>query len=248
MDIRQGCAHPSLKKFEDIQLIPAKCIVNSRSECDTSVTLGGHKFKLPVVPANMQTIIDESIAAKLAENGYFYIMHRFNPETRISFIKDMQSRGLIASISVGVKDEERRLFPENVLLLPRTNQTAELAQLYTMADVFVNPTLQETQGLTNLEALACGTGVITFKSGGSPEGIDESCGFVVEREDFIGLFNAVIQVCKNPFETEQCLRRASLFDKSKLYQDYLNLYEAAIRRNGVKNSSENIVIGATLSG
>ena len=92
--------------YEDIQLIPAKCIVDSRSECDTSVTLGNHTFKLPVVPANMQTIIDETIANHLAENGYFYIMHRFDPEKRISFIKNMQSRDLIASISVGVKAEE----------------------------------------------------------------------------------------------------------------------------------------------
>ena len=92
--------------YEDIQLIPNKCIVNSRSECDTSIMFGGHKFKLPVVPANMQTIIDESIAINLAENGYFYIMHRFNPETRADFIKNMHSRKLIASISVGVKDEE----------------------------------------------------------------------------------------------------------------------------------------------
>ncbi|GEL06072.1 GMP reductase [Rummeliibacillus stabekisii] len=92
--------------YEDIQLIPAKCIVNSRSECDTSVTLGGHTFKLPVVPANMQTIIDEKVAIQLAENGYFYIMHRFNPEQRADFIKGMHARGLIASISVGVKSEE----------------------------------------------------------------------------------------------------------------------------------------------
>lgn len=92
--------------YEDIQLIPNKCIVNSRSECETSIMFGGYKFKLPVVPANMQTIIDESIAIKLAENGYFYIMHRFNPETRAEFIKNMHSRNLIASISVGVKDEE----------------------------------------------------------------------------------------------------------------------------------------------
>ncbi|MDM5157563.1 GMP reductase [Bacillus sp. DX1.1] len=92
--------------YEDIQLIPAKCIVNSRSECDTTVTLGKHTFKLPVVPANMQTIIDETIATYLAENGYFYVMHRFEPEKRISFIQDMHSRGLIASISVGVKEEE----------------------------------------------------------------------------------------------------------------------------------------------
>ncbi|WP_098440390.1 GMP reductase [Bacillus sp. es.034] len=92
--------------YEDIQLIPAKCVVNSRSECDTSVTLGGYTFKLPVVPANMQTIIDEKIAVYLAENNYFYIMHRFKPEERLSFIKDMKSRGLISSISVGVKEEE----------------------------------------------------------------------------------------------------------------------------------------------
>ncbi|MBD7984120.1 GMP reductase [Sporosarcina sp. Sa2YVA2] len=94
--------------YEDIQLIPTKCIVNSRSECDTSVTLGKHKFELPVVPANMQTIIDEKIAIQLAESGYFYIMHRFDPEKRVDFIKDMQGRGLIASISVGVKDDEYR--------------------------------------------------------------------------------------------------------------------------------------------
>ncbi|MBD8586217.1 GMP reductase [Peribacillus simplex] len=92
--------------YEDIQLIPAKCVVNSRSECDTSVTLGKHTFKLPVVPANMQTIIDEKIAIYLAENGYFYVMHRFEPEKRLTFIKDMHARELIASISVGVKDEE----------------------------------------------------------------------------------------------------------------------------------------------
>ncbi|MNO87217.1 GMP reductase [compost metagenome] len=92
--------------YEDIQLIPNKCIVNSRSECDTTVILGGHTFKLPVVPANMQTIIDEKIATYLAENGYFYIMHRFNPEKRVDFIKEMQGRNLIASISVGVKSEE----------------------------------------------------------------------------------------------------------------------------------------------
>ncbi len=92
--------------YEDVQLIPAKCIVDSRSECDTTVTFGSRKFKLPVVPANMQTIIDEKIALFLAENGYFYIMHRFQPEKRIDFVKDMQKRNLYASISVGVKEEE----------------------------------------------------------------------------------------------------------------------------------------------
>lgn len=98
--------------YEDIQLIPEKCIVNSRSECDTSVELGGRKFKLPVVPANMQTIIDEKIAVYLAENGYFYIMHRFQPEKRLSFVKEMKERGLYASISTGVKPEEYAFIEE----------------------------------------------------------------------------------------------------------------------------------------
>lgn len=92
--------------YEDIQLIPNKCIVNSRSECDTSVTLGKHTFRMPVVPANMQTIIDDNIAEFLAENGYFYIMHRFDEEARIPFIQKMQAKGLITSISVGVKQGE----------------------------------------------------------------------------------------------------------------------------------------------
>ncbi|RNF39202.1 GMP reductase [Planococcus salinus] len=92
--------------YEDIQLVPAKAVVDSRSECDTSVEFGGRTFKLPVVPANMQTIIDENIAVFLAENDYFYILHRFKPEQRLAFAKDMQERGLYASISVGVKEEE----------------------------------------------------------------------------------------------------------------------------------------------
>jgi GMP reductase len=102
----------SVFDYEDIQLIPAKSVVNSRSECDTTVTFGSRTFKLPVVPANMQTIIDEKIAIYLAENDYFYIMHRFEPEKRISFIKDMKARGLFASISVGVKEDEYRLIEQ----------------------------------------------------------------------------------------------------------------------------------------
>ncbi len=92
--------------YEDIQLIPSKCIVKSRSECDTSIEFGKFRFKLPVVPANMATIIDESLAEWLAKNGYFYIMHRFNEEGRIPFIQMMQSKNLFTSISVGVKPKE----------------------------------------------------------------------------------------------------------------------------------------------
>ena len=92
--------------YEDVQLIPNKCIVSSRSECDTTVKLGNHTFRLPIVPANMQTIIDEKLAKQLAAENYFYIMHRFQPEKRLDFVKDMHEAGLFASISIGVKPEE----------------------------------------------------------------------------------------------------------------------------------------------
>lgn len=92
--------------YEDIQLIPAKGIVESRSQCDTSIEFGGRHFKMPIVPANMQTVIDPELAIWLAENGYFYIMHRFKEETRLDFIADMHERSLFASISLGIKAHE----------------------------------------------------------------------------------------------------------------------------------------------
>lgn len=92
--------------YEDVQMIPNKSIVKSRSECDTSVTFGNRTFQLPVVPANMQTVLDENLAMWLAKNNYFYIMHRFEEENRIPFIQWMHQEGVFASISVGVKETE----------------------------------------------------------------------------------------------------------------------------------------------
>ncbi len=100
--------------YEDIQLLPNKCIVKSRSECDTSIEFGGRRFKMPVVPANMQTIMDEELAEWLASNGYFYVMHRFDEDSRLPFIKKMHEKGLFASISVGIKDGEYR-FVEDLI-------------------------------------------------------------------------------------------------------------------------------------
>lgn len=131
-------------------------------------------------------------------------------------------------VLVGVNDENKHNFPNNILALPRTNSCVELAEFYSMADVFVNPTLQETQGLTNIEALACGTGVVTFDSGGCPESIDETCGIVVKREDLEGLLQAVIKACEVPFDSNACLQRAARYDKSKLYLNYIELYEDSI--------------------
>ena len=88
--------------YDNVLLLPRKCRVESRSECDTSVEFGGRRFKLPVVPANMKTVVDECISEYLAANGYFYIMHRFDLDS-VAFAKRMREQGLFVSLSAGVK-------------------------------------------------------------------------------------------------------------------------------------------------
>ena len=91
--------------YDNILLLPRKCRVQSRSECDTSVTLGKHTFRLPVVPANMKTVVNESICEWLAANGYFYVMHRFDLDNVI-FVRNCKIKGMFASVSLGVKQAD----------------------------------------------------------------------------------------------------------------------------------------------
>ena len=88
--------------YDKILLLPRKCLVQSRSECDASVTLGARSFRIPVVPANMKTVVNEDICSWMATNGYFYVMHRFDLDS-VAFVKAMNAKGLYASISLGVK-------------------------------------------------------------------------------------------------------------------------------------------------
>ena len=88
--------------YDNILLLPRKCRVESRADCDTSVEFGPRRFKLPVVPANMKTVLDEPITEWLAANDYFYVMHRFDLDS-VEYAKKMRAKGLFVSISSGVK-------------------------------------------------------------------------------------------------------------------------------------------------
>ena len=98
--------------YQDVQLIPNKCILKSRKEADPQIKFGPLTFKIPVVPANMASVIDENLAAWLADNGYFYVMHRFNPEARFDFVRKMHESHRFASISIGIKDQEYQLIDQ----------------------------------------------------------------------------------------------------------------------------------------
>jgi len=92
--------------YDNILLLPRKCRVQSRSKCDPSVQFGPRRFKLPVVPANMKTVVDEPITEWLAANDYFYVMHRFDIDN-LAYARAMRDKGLYVSISSGVKDVDR---------------------------------------------------------------------------------------------------------------------------------------------
>lgn len=128
-------------------------------------------------------------------------------------------------VLVGTNDAVDKQLPENILSIYRTHDQRELAQLYTAADVFVNPTREEVLGLTNIESLACGTPVITFNTGGSPECIDATCGIVVPKNDISALERTVRDVCEQgPFTAEACRKRAACFDERDRFREYLKLY------------------------
>ncbi len=94
--------------YDNILLLPRKCRVESRSECDASTLFGPRRFELPVVPANMKTVIDEPISEWLAANGYFYVMHRFDLDN-VAYARRMRDKGLFVSISSGVKADDYRM-------------------------------------------------------------------------------------------------------------------------------------------
>lgn len=150
--------------YEDVQLIPNKSIVQSRSECDTTVELGGRSFKMPVVPANMQTILDESLAEKLAANGYFYIMHRFDEAARMPFIERMHEKGLFASISLGIKDAEFGFVEELV--------EKNLIPEYTTIDVAHGHSDQVIKMIKHVKEVMPSTFLIAGNVG-TPEGVRE---------------------------------------------------------------------------
>jgi glycosyltransferase involved in cell wall biosynthesis len=132
-------------------------------------------------------------------------------------------------VLVGTDSNVDKLLPENILSIHRTQNQRELAEIYTSADVFTNPTREEVLGLVNIEALACGTPGITFSSGGSPECYDDTCGSVVACDDVDALEKEILRICTDkPYPEAACLGKAREFDQSERIKEYLKLYERVI--------------------
>ena len=134
----------------------------------------------------------------------------------------------IQLILIGVSKRIKKKLPKNIIAIEHTNSIEELAEFYSVADVFVNLTLEDTFPTTNLEALSCGTPVITFDTGGSPESITEKCGRVIQKNEINRIPELVYQLGNR---REECRKRAIVFKKEERYKEYMKVYKIEGKRN-----------------
>lgn len=119
---------------------------------------------------------------------------------------------------------------KGALCIPRTNSKQELIDIYSSSHVLINPTLDDNLPTVNIEAIACGTPVITYNTGGSPEIVDDKTGLVVPKSDYQAMAKSINDLKKNYFFNEKdCLTRAKLFSASKMVEQYENLYKDILK-------------------
>lgn len=132
---------------------------------------------------------------------------------------------------IGLSKEQIRQLPEGIIGIERTEKIEDLVSWYNKASVFLNPTYIDNFPTTNIESLACGTPVVTYQTGGSPESINEKTGTVVRQGDVKGLKLAV-EYWLSKDNTHDCrLRAIEYFNKEDRYLDYLNLYNNFFSEN-----------------
>ena len=128
-------------------------------------------------------------------------------------------------VLVGITDKNKKDLNDNIIPISRTSSASELAEVYSAADLFVNPTREDNFPTVNMEALACGTPVLTYNTGGSPEMIDETCGRVCEYDNYdVLLANIKDIIVTAPFTEQACVKKASEYDKNKKFAEYASLY------------------------
>ena len=134
-------------------------------------------------------------------------------------------------ILVGLNQKQITTLPKNIKGISKTENLQKLVELYSLADVFVNPTWEDNFPTTNLEAIACGTPVVTYKTGGSPEAIDHKTGIMVDRGNINALLTAIneIKFYGKSYYTKNCVERAkTFFDKNDRYLEYFDLYTSLL--------------------
>ncbi len=135
-------------------------------------------------------------------------------------------------VMVGLTQKQIEELPHNILGITKTNSVDELAEIYSSSMMFVNFTYEDNFPTVNLEALACGTPVLTYRTGGSPEAIDETCGWIVEQGDVEGAKRIIESIKSKDKYVDYCITRSKLFDRKQRYLEYIDLYTEMFGEKG----------------
>lgn len=134
-------------------------------------------------------------------------------------------------VLVGTNDSVDSLLPDNIISIHRTYNQEELIDIYSSTDLFINPTLEDNFPTVNIESLACGTPIITYNTGGSPEVIDEKCGSIIEKGNIDALEKEIIRICENKlFSKQDCLNKAKEYSAENKYNEYVELYKEILEK------------------
>jgi glycosyltransferase involved in cell wall biosynthesis len=136
-------------------------------------------------------------------------------------------------VLVGLNENQIKKMPSNIIGIKRTENIRQLACLYSMADVFINPTWEDTFPTTNLEAMACGTPIITYNTGGSVEAVSKDTGYIVDKGDILGLLEKTKEIIANGKTSYiiKCRNRAmNLYNKENSFYEYIKLYNKLLYR------------------
>lgn len=134
-------------------------------------------------------------------------------------------------ILIGLTNKQIKKLPKGILGISRTNSVKGLAEYYSLADVFVNPTWEDNFPTTNLEAQACGTPVITYRTGGSIEAINKGTGYIVAQGDIPAIVSIITKIKgtgKIPYMHTCRDHIVKNFENSNTYQQYLYLYNTVL--------------------
>lgn len=149
---------------------------------------------------------------------------------RLSGLLDSSYHIVLIGVSQKQQKKLQKEYSGRITLLTRTANQHELAEWYRRAHVYMNPTLEDNFPTTNLEAMACGTPVITFNTGGSPESITEKCGIIVEKGNMNQLKEAILSLDKKTEITSlACRERAMEFNREIRFKEYLKLYNNSLK-------------------
>lgn len=126
-------------------------------------------------------------------------------------------------ILVGINEKQKKQIPKGIIGISKTDSIKELAEIYTAANIFINPSVEETMGLVTIEALACGTSVIVTNNTAVPEVVDNKCGIIIKDSNIQSWIKAINKL-NGSIDSKECINKSKLYNKKDKFNEYIMIY------------------------